>query len=68
MSDQKEVWRCDDEGYLDDVCVPDVAYFRMERMDINAWWIGITRADGRLVHIHLVVHAEGLIAHRTEDA
>jgi hypothetical protein len=62
-----EEWRLDDDGELDDVVVPHVSLFRLERMDANAWWIGLTVADGRTIHVDLVATASGVVAIKRED-
>jgi hypothetical protein len=66
----KEAWRLDDRGQLDDVVVPNVAMFRMERMSAYEWWIGLYYPDGRLVHIDLfrgTGRFGGLVARRRDD-
>lgn len=63
----KEEWRHDSEGDLDDIVVPNVSTFHMERLDVNRWWIGIYRADGTMVHIDLTTEGSGVIATRRED-
>ena len=62
-----EDWRLDDDGGLDDIVVPDVQTFRMERMDVNAWWIALYFADGRVEHINLVADQTGIVARRETD-
>jgi len=57
MTDIKEAWRVDDSGQLDDIVVPDVRLFRMERMDDDEWWIGLHLRDGRLIHLHVTASA-----------
>ena len=63
----EEVWRLDDDGGLDDVCVPNVDTFRLERMGTHEWWIGLYLADGRLVHIDLVGGKRGTVATKRDD-
>src|SRR5262245_63057884 len=62
MTDER--WDNDDNGKLDDIVVPDVRVFHMERMDAEAWWIGLTRADGSVVHIDICIE-DGPVAHVT---
>ena len=63
----KERWDLDEEGNLDDVVVPDVACFRLERMDHNEWWIGMYDKNGKLTHIDITAEANGVIARRRDD-
>lgn len=35
-----------DDGEIDDVTIEDVAMFRLERMDKDAWWVAVYRPDG----------------------
>ena len=68
MGRVKEVWRLDGDGGLDDVAVPHVDCFRLERMGKHQWWIGLYLADGRFVHIDL--HADrkhGVTATKRDD-
>lgn len=62
-----ERWDNDGEGELDDVCVPDVTMFRLERMDNNFWWIGLYKKDGTLVHIDIIAEQSGIVATKRED-
>jgi deoxycytidylate deaminase len=64
---QSEGWCDDDDGRLDDIVVPNVATFRMERMDRNKWWIGLYRVDGSMVHVDLALTKHGVIATKRED-
>lgn len=41
----------DDPDSADDMFLPGVVSFRMERMDNHAYWIGLTLADGTQVNI-----------------
>jgi hypothetical protein len=41
----KTIVRPDDDGTPDDIVIDDVKLFRMERMDDNAWWIGLYFED-----------------------
>ena len=63
----KERWANDAEGQLDDVVVPDVACFRLERMSDSSWWIGLYRKDGSLVHIDISAKRAHVTARRRED-
>lgn len=64
----EEAWRLDDAGALDDVVVPHVETFRLERMNNNAWWIGLYLADGRLIHVDLVAGRRShIVASRRDD-
>lgn len=63
----KERWDNDERGQLYDVVVPDVACFRLERMDNNFWWIGLYRQNGTLIHVDIVAKKSGMIAIRRED-
>lgn len=67
ISKVPEAWRLDDEGQLDDICLPDVECFRMERMDVNYWWIGLYCKDGRRIHIDLCATSEGVMATKRVD-
>lgn len=62
-------WRLDDDGRLDDIVVNNVSLFRMERMNVNQWWIGLysVEAPGEAVHIDIEITSEGMIATRRED-
>lgn len=57
------------EASWDDVVVPDVSCFRLERMNDSTWWIGLYRPDGSLVHIDLGAKngRSCVVAHRRED-
>lgn len=63
----KEEWRLDDRGELDDVVVPNVACFRLERMGKGQWWIGLYRANGSLVHIDLYAKRAEVTATKRDD-
>ncbi len=62
-----ERWDNDDRGLLDDVVVPDVATFRLERMNDRGWWIGLYRRDGTLIHIDVFGEGRRIDARRRED-
>lgn len=62
-----EVWRNDDHGELDDIAVPRVECFRMERMGARQWWIGLSLADGRLIHLDIVGTKTGVVTTRRDD-
>ena len=63
----KETWALDNEGKLDDITVPDVETFRMERMDSNFWWIGLHTKDGRRIHLDLIPDQAGIKVTKRED-
>lgn len=66
MDTSNERWDLDDEGDLDDVVVPDITTFRLERMDNNYWWIGLYKKDGTLIHIDLIAGQSGVLAVRRD--
>ena len=41
------------DGELDEVIAHNPATVHIEQMDKCAWWIGITFADGREVHVNV---------------
>ena len=63
----KERWDNDADGLLDDVVVPDVAYFHLERMSNSHWWIGLYRKDGSLIHIDIFAKRASVVARRRSD-
>lgn len=69
MSKPVERWDNDDSGELDDVVVPDVSCFRLERMNTGQWWIGLYRPNGELIHIDIGAKNPrcAVIASRRED-
>mgnify|MGYP001577781929 CR=1 FL=1 len=62
----KERWDNDEEGELDDIVVPDVKLFRMERMDSNYWWVCLYTKDGREIHMDLLPEQNGITLTRRE--
>lgn len=63
-----EAWRTDEQGELDDVVVPDVETFRLERLGVGQWWIGLYRTDGSCVHIDIAGDRRAVVrAFKRED-
>lgn len=58
MKEQRNEWRLDDTGALDDVVVDDVATFRLERMSEDHVWGAVYRRDGSRTSFDL--HGERL--------
>ncbi len=53
MTHKKNEFRLDEDGKLDDVVVWDADLVRLERMDTNAWWLGVTLRDGSRVMFNI---------------
>lgn len=66
MEPVKEVWALDEDGQLDDICVPAIRVLRMERMDANYWWMCLYMADGREIHMDLVADQSGMTLTKRE--
>lgn len=45
--------RFDERHKLDDVVIPNVKLFRMERMDKNVWWMRLYMPDGKDFVFHV---------------
>jgi hypothetical protein len=41
------------DGTLDEIVVGDVQTFHLEQMNTCGWWIGLTLANGKDIHINL---------------
>lgn len=54
-------------GELDEVCLTDVAFFHLERMDDGAFWLGLTDAEGHTLHINLATRRGAYIVGRVMD-
>jgi hypothetical protein len=56
------------DGRLDEIGVEGPAAVHIERMAQNEWWVGITLADGRLVHVRLWALRERIYANYVEES
>lgn len=45
--------RLDEDGELDEVVASGTMTFHLERMDDEEWWIGLTFADGKTLHVDI---------------
>jgi hypothetical protein len=57
--------RNDADGALDEVIAHN-AFVHLERMDTNAWWLGITLPDGRCIHVNLATKRSAILARAEE--
>lgn len=53
MTKRHNEFRLDEDGKLDDVVVWDAELVRLERMDTNSWWLGVTLRDGSRVMFNI---------------
>jgi hypothetical protein len=62
LTDESYEIRYDDDGELDEVVVRGCSLAHLERMDLGGWWLGLTLADGRTVHVRLGARNPGRTA------
>lgn len=63
----RERWDPDENGQLDDIVLPAVKLFRMERMDNDHWWIGLYTEDERQIHLDITMDQAGIQVTKRED-